>query len=86
MAGELDSETKLLQRSTEDVLYDTFREGSCAMKFVDRLLNELELEYVGVIMSVVQRLRTAIAEWCLSLSTIVARMFRNGMDGAERAL
>lgn len=49
-----------LERTTEDVLYGTVREGSFAMGIVDHLWKDLELKYVGLVMIVLQRLGTDV--------------------------
>lgn len=50
----LGSENELLQHTKENMMNGIVREGSCSTKFVDRLVNELKLEYVRITMSVVQ--------------------------------
>lgn len=57
------------------------------MKFVNRLVKELELEYVALIMSAVQKL----GSWCFQEESglrhlCVTRMFKSGKGVGKRAL
>lgn len=51
----LESDNKLLQCTIEDVLDDTVQEGIFSIKFLNRLVKKLELEYVGLARSPMQR-------------------------------
>lgn len=68
-AERLEIDSKLLQHTNEEVLRGATRVGSYSTRFVDRLVNDSQLEYAGITMGVVQPFWTCLE--CYEISQII---------------